>query len=93
MYKDKPCEKCADWGTCHSDDFRDRHWLKSHGKADCWKIGEINDNNTLIFPQTIGDITYYNKEELFEWVEKQQEFHKTLQVFKIDTVDFKTDEV
>ena len=30
----------------------------------------------LIFPHTIGDITYYNKEELIEWVEDQQKFNK-----------------
>lgn len=30
----------------------------------------------LIFPHTIGDITYYSKEELIKWVEDQQEFNK-----------------
>lgn len=33
-------------------------------------------DNTIIFPQTIGDITYYSKEELFEWVENQQKINK-----------------
>ena len=31
---------------------------------------------TLIFPHTIGDITYYIKEELIKWVEYQQKFNK-----------------
>jgi hypothetical protein len=30
----------------------------------------------LIFPHTIGDITYYSKEELIKWVEDQQKFNK-----------------
>lgn len=30
----------------------------------------------LIFPHTIGDITFYNKEELIKWVEDQQKFNK-----------------
>lgn len=29
-------------------------------------------NNCIIFPQTIGNITYYSKEKLIEWAEKQQ---------------------
>ena len=29
-------------------------------------------DDTIIFPQTIGNITYYSKEELFEWVKQQQ---------------------
>ena len=33
-------------------------------------------NNAIIFPQTIGDITYYSKEELFEWVKNQQTLNK-----------------
>ena len=30
----------------------------------------------LIFPHTIGDITYYSKEELIKWVEDEQKFNK-----------------
>lgn len=32
--------------------------------------------NAIIFPQTIGDITFYSKEELTEWVEEQQQINK-----------------
>ena len=28
-------------------------------------------NNSIIFPQTIGDMTFYSKDELFEWVKNQ----------------------
>lgn len=39
-------------------------------------IVPINYEKMLIFPHTIGDITYYNKEELIKWVEDQQKFNK-----------------
>lgn len=34
------------------------------------------ENNVIIFPQTIGNLTYYSKEDLFEWVITQQELNK-----------------
>lgn len=30
----------------------------------------------IVFPQTIGDITFYSKTELFEWVINQQKMNK-----------------
>lgn len=45
----------------------------------CYKgqtIVPINYEEMLIFPHTIGDITYYNKEELIKWVENQQKLNK-----------------
>ena len=30
----------------------------------------------IIFPQKIGDITFYNKQELFHWVISQQKMNK-----------------
>lgn len=45
----------------------------------CYKgqtIVPINYEKMLIFPHTIGDITYYNKEELIKWVESQQKLNK-----------------
>ena len=33
-------------------------------------------NNTVILPHTIGEITFYDKTELFEWVENQQKMNK-----------------
>ena len=35
-----------------------------------------NNNNMVIFPQTIGDITFYSKQELFHWVTTQQKMNK-----------------
>lgn len=35
--------------------------------------GELN---AIIFPQTIGDITFYSSEELIKWVEEQQKMNK-----------------
>lgn len=48
-------------------------------KCDYAKTAKENKelaNNAIIFPQTIGDITYYSKEELFEWVKNQQTLNK-----------------
>lgn len=39
-------------------------------------FGHLHDEEILIFPHTIGNITYYNKEELIKWVEAQQKFNK-----------------
>ena len=33
-------------------------------------------NESLVFPHTIGDITYYSKKELIKWVEDQQKINK-----------------
>ena len=35
-----------------------------------------NNNSMVIFPQTIGDITFYSKQELFNWVITQQKMNK-----------------
>lgn len=40
------------------------------------KVVKYNSNNMVIFPQTIGDITFYSKKELFEWVITQQKMNK-----------------
>lgn len=37
-----------------------------------------SNNNMVIFPQTIGDITFYSKQEMFEWVINQQKMNKDL---------------
>ena len=34
--------------------------------------------DSIIFPQTIGSITYYSSEELIEWVKNQQLYNKDL---------------
>lgn len=35
------------------------------------QLEEIS-NNSLIFPHTINNITYYNREQLVEWIKHQQ---------------------
>ena len=40
---------------------------------------KYKENNTIIFPQTIGSITFYSKTELFEWIENQQKLNKVLE--------------
>ncbi len=32
--------------------------------------------DVIIFPQTIGDITFYSSKELMKWVEDQQKINK-----------------
>lgn len=41
-------------------------------------------DNGLVLPHTIGNITYYSKEELIEWVEKQQNIFKELLVHEVN---------
>lgn len=36
----------------------------------------IEKIDTVIFPQTIGDITFYSSKELIKWVEDQQKINK-----------------
>ena len=36
----------------------------------------VYENNCIIFPQTIGDITFYSKAQLLEWIENQQKSNK-----------------
>ena len=50
--------------------FQDNHFVDEHW-FDAYEEKELDMN----FPQTIGDITYYNKAELFEWVENQQKIN------------------
>lgn len=42
--------------------FKDECWF------DCYEDKELNEE----FPKTIGNMTYYSKEDLFAWVVNQQ---------------------
>ena len=46
--------------------FYDEHWF------DAYEDKELSAS----FPQTIGNMTYYSKADLFEWVETQQQLNK-----------------
>lgn len=50
--------------------FQDNHFVDECW-FDCYEEKELG----VIFPQTIGDITFYSKSELFEWVENQQKLN------------------
>ena len=36
----------------------------------------LREIDAIIFPQTIGDITFYSSKELMKWVEDQQKINK-----------------
>ena len=59
-------EECKDYGvdTIYPDDIV--HVVISRYQLDNW----------LYLPHTIGDITFYDKKELVEWVENQQAINK-----------------
>jgi hypothetical protein len=46
--------------------FWDEYWF------DAYEDKELS----VKFPQTIGNMTYYSKADLFEWVETQQQLNK-----------------
>lgn len=46
--------------------FWDEYWF------DAYEDKELS----VEFPQTIGNMTYYSKADLFEWVETQQQLNK-----------------
>lgn len=43
------------------------------------------EDNAIVFPQTIGNLTYYNKEDLFEWIITQQELNKKFIELNLNT--------
>lgn len=59
-------EECKDYGVdnVYPDDIV--HVIISRHQLDNW----------LCLPHTIGDITFYDKKELVEWVENQQAINK-----------------
>ena len=46
---------------------------RSYGKID---VGNNIELDAVIFPQTIGDITFYSGKQLVKWVEDQQKMNK-----------------
>lgn len=53
-------------------DYPDSCYVKERYWFDAYEEKELDKS----FPQTIGDITFYSKAELFEWVENQQQINK-----------------
>lgn len=56
--------------------YRVSYFEDNHFKDECWFDCYEEKELGVIFPQTIGDITFYSKDELFEWVEEQQQINK-----------------
>lgn len=54
----------------HVNDIDKEYWF------DAYEEKELDKS----FPQTIGDITFYSKADLFEWVENQQRLNKITQL-------------
>lgn len=52
--------------------YRVSYFEDNHFKDECWFDCYEEKELGVIFPQTIGDITFYSKAELFEWVENMQ---------------------
>lgn len=52
--------------------YRVSYFKDNHFKDEYWFDAYEDKEFDMSFPQTIGDITYYSKAELFEWVENQQ---------------------
>lgn len=39
-------------------------------------LGNLGNVDSIIFPQTIGKITFYSSKHLIQWVEDQQKFNE-----------------
>ena len=75
--------------VCYSDDwfidydrergmYRVSYFEDNHFKDECWFDAYEEKELDKSFPQTIGDMTFYSKAELFEWVENQQKINKEI---------------
>ena len=71
---DALCESANELGCCRFTCCNKEHQYK------IVHSNQLNNSdfivNTIIFPQTIGDITFYNRQELIKWVEDQQQINK-----------------
>lgn len=58
--------------------YRVSYFEEFHFCDEIWFDAYKEKEDGLIFPHTIGDITFYNKDELFEWVKNQQKLNEIL---------------
>lgn len=56
--------------------YRVSYFEDGHFKDECWFDCYEDKELSASFPQTIGNMTYYSKADLFEWVETQQQLNK-----------------
>ena len=64
----------TDRGMYRVSYFEDNHFVD-----ECWFDAYEEKELDNFFPHTIGGITYYTKDELFEWVENQQALNNRVQ--------------
>lgn len=57
---------------CNSDGI----FYKTNSIKGYYKLYEDSYETCITLPHTIGDITFYNRHELIEWVENQQKINK-----------------
>ena len=64
-----------DWFVDYDRDrgmYRVSYFQDNHFVDECWFDAYEEKELGADFPQTIGDITFYSKAHLFEWVKNQQ---------------------
>lgn len=64
---------CCDFGCLNIDRRTGYCLISACTKHDKNQI--LLENNHMIFPQTIGDITFYSKGQLIDWVITQQRWN------------------
>ena len=67
---------CQDFHCPNIDPYTGMCKLTACYKTMVTQYIPLNMNNMITFPQTIGDITFYSREELFDWVINQQIINK-----------------
>lgn len=55
--------------------YRVSYFEEFHFADEIWFDAYKDKESCMIFPHTIGNITFYSKEQLTEWVEKQQKIN------------------
>ena len=70
VWNDYYCKFPKDFCACCGEDIDDdaEEYIEENNNH--------KENNIIVFPQTIGNMTYYSKTDLFEWVETQQQLNK-----------------
>ena len=67
---------CCDFGCPNINTHTGYCQLTACNKHPQNQVINIAENQMIIFPQTIGDVTFYSKGELVDWVITQQRWNK-----------------
>ena len=68
--------QCLDYNCPNKDYWSGQCQLTACNRQPKNQIITLNETDAIIFPQTIGDITFYSKQELVKWVEEQQKMNE-----------------